>query len=69
MISDLVILGTVVCPVFQANGRLKFKGDVRFEGLFYCVSDQATENVEMLIKGIDMVPCLEPTEIQLDHFS
>ena len=69
MISDLVMLGTVVGPVIQVNGRLKFKDDVRSEGLLYCFSDQTTEKVETLIKGLDGVPCLEPTEIQLDHFS
>ena len=69
LISDLVMLGTVEGPVFQANGRLKFKDDVRSEGLFYYVSDQTTEKVKMLIKRIDMVSCLEPTEIRLNHFS
>ena len=69
LISDLVMLGTVEGPVFQANGRLKFKDDVRSGCLFYYVSDQTTEKVKMLIKRIDMVSCLEPTEIRLDHFS
>ena len=63
MISDLVMLETVVGPVIQANGSLMFKDDVRSEGLLYCVSDETTKIVETSIKGIDMFSCLEPNEI------
>ena len=66
MISIIIFeikLGFVAVSVILTNGRLKFKGDVRSEGLLYCVSDETTKIVETSIKGIDMFSCLEPNEI------
>ena len=38
MVMKAKNLRSVVDPVTQANERLSFEGDLRREGLFYCVS-------------------------------